>query len=468
MGSILVLTVGAAVAAYAFSRSLLRFSQDPREPPAAKTTIPFISPLLGFIQGMPNYLVTLRDEYHLPMYTLRMPGQRVYVVNSLPLISVLQRQNKTIAFAPIQAQAAAAVMGVGPADNAIIGSEQMLEHESYLSTFTSSIPPGLSPGPGLDELNGAAIRYISDSLAAMYGPKNPFRSAGLEQAWYDFEPCIVVHMLKAWPSVLARKSLKAREDGIIPAFGRYYAQHGHHQGSLLAQCQFQHNIDHGLRGRNVAATDVGHLVASLTNSVGSAFWLVYHVFSDPSRGKRIRNSCPLLLSTWQETLRYVHIGIAARVFIQDVMLDDQYLLKIGATDMTAAPVQHTDEAACDSTVGKLDHRRFLQAGDKKRRNPAAFRPFGGGTVLCPGRHFVSTEVMSFVALLLLRFDLRPVNKDGKWVAAPRKGYPMTSSMPTPKDKMNVEILPRDQRQWRVTFPATSNGVDVTAEDAANG
>lgn len=138
-----------------------------------------------------------------------MPGQRIYVVNSVSLIPTLQRQIKTIAFAPIEAQAAATVMGVGPAGNAIIGSDQMLEDGSYLSTFVPSIQPAMAPGPGLDAINSAAVQYISDSLGALaakgpasvelfswvrgelfmattesiYGPKNPFRDPALEKAW---------------------------------------------------------------------------------------------------------------------------------------------------------------------------------------------------------------------------------------------------------------------------------------------
>lgn len=138
-----------------------------------------------------------------------MPGQRIYIVNSLSLIPPLQRQIKTIAFAPIEAQAAATVMGVGPAGNAIIGSDRMFEKDSYLSTFVPSIHPALSPGPGLDALNNAAIQYFSKSLAilsnnvprtvelfswvrdelfmatteSIYGPKNPFRDPTLKQAW---------------------------------------------------------------------------------------------------------------------------------------------------------------------------------------------------------------------------------------------------------------------------------------------
>ena len=302
----------------------------------------------------------------------------------------------------------------------------------------------------------------------------------------------MIHMLKAWPSVLARKSLHARERLLIPAFERYFTENGHHQGSLLVQCRYNHNTGHGLRGRVVAATEIGQMVASLTNSVASAFWMVYHIFSDPvvlndCRKEveqlvevdkdgvstvdlaRVKSSCPILLSTWQEVLRYSHIGIIARLVMKDTMVADQYLLKKDATVMTVTPVQHTEASLWGPTVNEFDHRRFLREPGRKRTNPVAFRAFGGGTVLCPGRHFVSTEVMSFAALLLLRFDLKPAIRDGKWTM-PRKELPMTSSMPTPKDEVLVEIIPRGDvdRKWRVNFSASSKGVNITAEDVNGG
>ncbi|KAI1410223.1 cytochrome P450 [Hypoxylon sp. FL1857] len=512
MPSTLALILGSLGAAYAFLSALLRFTQDPKEPPVIETSIPFITPLLGFLSGMPMFFVKLRDKYDLPIYTLRMPGQRIYVVNSLSLIPPLQRQIKTIAFAPIEAQAAATVMGVGPAGNAIIGSDKMLEDGSYLSTFVPSTHPALSPGAGLDAINGASVRYICDSLSklstngtatvelfswvrrelfmatteSIYGPKNPFRNSALEKAWYDFEPGIMVHMLKAWPSILARKSLHAREQLLIPAFEKYFSEDSHLQGSLLVQCRYKHNTGHGLRGRDVAATEIGQMVATLTNTTASAFWMIYHIFSDPvvmsecreeveqlvqvdDNGVRtidlakVKSSCPILLSTWQETLRYVHIGIGARVVMKDIMFDNKYLLKKGATVMMVTPVHHSDASIWGPTVGNFDHRRFLRGPEGRRTNPAAFRSFGGGTVLCPGRHFVSTEVMSFAALLLLRFDLKPSARDGKW-AVPRKNFPITSSMPTPKDELQVDIIPRDIREWHVKFSASSKGVEMVAED----
>lgn len=60
MTSALALVVGIVAATYAFLSALLRFTQDSKEPPAIETLIPFISPLHGFLSGMPKYCVKLR------------------------------------------------------------------------------------------------------------------------------------------------------------------------------------------------------------------------------------------------------------------------------------------------------------------------------------------------------------------------------------------------------------------------
>lgn len=305
----------------------------------------------------------------------------------------------------------------------------------------------------------------------------------------DFEPGIMVHMLKAWPGVLARKSLYAREHILIPGFQKYFDENGHRQGSLLAQCRYEHNTHHDLQGRDIAATEVGQSAAALTNTVTSAYWMLYHVFSNPvvladrreevqqlvqihEDGRntvnlaKVKSSCRILLSTWQETLRYMHIDVAARVVVEDTMLDNKYLLKKDATVMMVTPVQHTDTTVWGPTVGKFDHRRFLRECGGKRTPSAAFRAFGGGTVLYPGRHFVSTEVLSFVALLLLRYDLETVHGD-RWVT-PRRANSLAQAIPTPKDDVHVKSVPKDTKEWLVIFSASSRGVNVVVEDTDPG
>lgn len=45
---------------------------------------------------------------------------------------------------------------------------------------------------------------------------------------------------------------------------------------------------------------------------------------------------------------------------------------------------------------------------------------------------------------------------------------MTSSMPTPKDEVQVEIVPRDRSKWNVKFSASSKGVNIVAKDVSGG
>ena len=47
------------------------------------------------------------------------------------------------------------------------------------------------------------------------------------------------------------------------------------------------------------------------------------------------------------------------------------------------------------------------AVEKKQVYPATFRAFGGGSVFCPRRHFAQVEIISFVAAVVIAFDLVP-------------------------------------------------------------
>lgn len=203
-------------------------------------------------------------------------------------------------------------------------------------------------------------------------------------------------------------------------------------------------------------------MAILGNTGPAGFWLTYHIFSDPNVLADIRNevakivksgangrivditdiktSCPILLSTLQEVLRFHSIGTSVRIVMEDHLLDGKYLLKKGNTVMIPGTVQHTLPSIWGEKVAEFDHRRFLRSGNSKRPNPVAFRGFGGGTTLCPGRHFASTEILAFAALMALRFDIAPVS--GKWVRPTTENAEMWATVPQPDKDIDVAITPR--------------------------
>lgn len=72
-----------------------------------------------------------RDEYRYPIYTLRAPGPRLYIVNSLDLIKRLDRHIETVAFSPIEIRVADKVMGIGKAGVNKMSGDHLFSKNGY-------------------------------------------------------------------------------------------------------------------------------------------------------------------------------------------------------------------------------------------------------------------------------------------------------------------------------------------------
>lgn len=303
----------------------------------------------------------------------------------------------------------------------------------------------------------------------------------------------MVILLELVPSLLAKESLAARKF-VGEAFIRYFKENGHLKGSGLVQARYNHSMEYKIAVEDIARYEVGGSIAILTNTSPATFWMVYHIYSNPKileecrqelanvvadvpttiSGRtvnirtldmsRVKFSCPLLLSTFQEVLRTRTVGISTRQVMEDHILDGKYLLKKGGTVMIPGPVQHTDTNSWGSNVESFDHRRFLPKN--KTHNPVAFRGFGGGTTLCPGRHFASTEILAFTALLILRCDVMPVS--GKWVSPTTKNAQMWEVTPRPDKDIEVKITPRAGAdmdvKWKILVTDSDKGMQLSAED----
>ncbi|KAI1774207.1 cytochrome P450 [Hypoxylon cercidicola] len=502
MPSIIVITVASITAAYVLLRALAVFTRNPREPKEFVGTIPFISPLVGMLYEKGGCYIRMRDEYSFPIYTLRVPGPPLYVVNSLSLLQRIDRHILTVAFSPIQARACDKAMAVSKAGMDKIAGEKRLTEDGYLRSFPRSTAPAASPGPGLDALNRPATKNFAasfDRLAsqdrptirlfdwvrheifaatmdATYGPHNPFRNAKNEEAWFEYESGIMALLMDFMPNVFARRSVKAR-DVLVAELKRYFEENRHLDGSLLVQLRQKHNSAFGLDLSDIAHTEIGQVAAGII----LADPVIYEdcrreidqlVQTGPDNVctidlAQIRTQCPILVSTWQEVLRFHGISIAARIIQEDTLVDNQYFLKNGGVVLIPNAVIHSDKSLWGPTTDQFNHKRFL--GTRKdggtRYPAAAFRGFGGGHVLCPGRHFASTAVLALVALLIARFDVRPIG--GKWIE-PKNNMVMDRACPLPKKDVEVELIPRGNQKWRATFSNNDKGINIVAEDLANG
>lgn len=133
--------------------------------------------------------------------------------------------------------------------------------------------------------------------------------------------------------------------------------------------------------------------------------------------------------------------------------------------MIPAPVQHTDAAAWGADAARFDHLRFMPGRRPNNKSRVAFRAFGGGRVLCPGRHFASTEILALAALLALQFDVVPVAAGGRWAEPTWEKSPVQAGFPVIDEDIQVELRPREPgRRWRVVYSGSERAMGVVMED----
>lgn len=217
------------------------------------------------------------------------------------------------------------------------------------------------------------------------------------------------------------------------------------------------------------------------NTVPGAFWLIYHIFSDPvvlrecrreleqtitrfdDNGKPVidfndlASSCPILLSTLHEVFRFRAIGtITVRQVLEDHHLNGTYLLKRGSFVLIPNTVQHFNTAIWGPDAGTFNYRRFLELPGSKsnstsrRYGPSTLRAFGGGPLLCPGRHFAIGEILAFAAMMVLRFDVSPAS-GRRWEdlrVENSYGMGVAKVFLLPENDLEVEVRPRGN-EWMI-------------------
>lgn len=284
-------------------------------------------------------------------------------------------------------------------------------------------------------------------------------------------------------SIFFGPAMQAREY-LVKAFTKYYTDGSYKQGSAYIQKFTEHCISQGIPEDDVPRLLVGTVFNNVANTIPSAFWVIYRIFSDPAALEECRrevsqavrpgddgpnesvldlsvvlSSCPTLLSTYHEVFRHHGMANSVRVVREDCTLQAEgggggYRLREGGLVMMPARAQHTNPDVWGADVDEFRHGRFLkqQGQSRPRPSPAAFRGFGGGTTLCPGRHFATSEILLLAALLLLRFDVRPAA--GRWDVPSTAKSSQAEAVEQPDDDVEVVFVPRPEvagRTWRVGF-----------------
>lgn len=241
------------------------------------------------------------------------------------------------------------------------------------------------------------------------------------------------------------------------------------------------NKKDGLTTKEAAKMEVATSLAMLSSGAVTTFWLLYHIVSEAQSLKIIREElhalkestaenvnlinlsnikerCPTLVAMLNETLRYHSTVINIKQVQHDTKLDGRYLLKKNGIVMIPGQSIHHSKDIWGTSADVFDHHRFLSADTKKNlSNTSAFRPFGAGVTMCPGRHFSTNVILSLVAMVILKFDTVP--SKGEWQEPTTQNADMWNAMPKPDWDIEVEMKARveDGAEWKFVWEDSTLG-----------
>lgn len=365
--------------------------------------------------------------------------------------------------------------------------ELNLRAYTEFSSMLDSSAETLRSGTHQEELM-AWVRHIVTIATArfLYGPQNPITAhPSLEKAFWDFVHGIPRLLLNVFPAYTARTAYKGRE-ALAAAYIDYLTLGHEKSGSNITQERIAVGRKHGFTLPNLARSEISFLFAGIINTTFASFWMILYIFARPQLLREVRSelennaltnydenpaaqilqiskinkACPFLLATFRETLRLHSDVLSSRVVTADTVLQDTYFLRKGSVLQISGGIMHADTRIWGDNVHEFHPERFLNSSSgrvssgrkhgesgpetQKSVHPAAFRAFGGGATLCPGRHFAQAEILGFVAMVILRFDIDPV-EGGELKVPEKKDDVLPIHILEPKEKVHVKM--RDRADW---------------------
>ncbi|KAJ4424958.1 hypothetical protein N0V82_000462 [Gnomoniopsis sp. IMI 355080] len=317
----------------------------------------------------------------------------------------------------------------------------------------------------MEALLGWVRHLVTHGTARLlYGSRNPLalRSGqNLEGAFWDFDHGLGSLLMGIWPSVTARKAHIGRET-LVAAF-REYIEAGHYRSEVddgegeestgadtIVLERIRIARGHGFSVDGIARSELSFLFAGIVNTATTTFWTLAHIFADHELLRTVRREltvaterlddtnsktrrlslkqlikgCPMLHAIYREVLRVGSNNFSTRLVKKDTTvtaagMNGELWLRKGGIVQIAGGVMHGSPAIWGDDVGVFNPRRHLTKKNRDeedgsvRVNPAAFRAFGGGRTICPGRHFATGEILGLVASVVMRFEISGLGEAGE-------------------------------------------------------
>ncbi|KAF3939020.1 hypothetical protein ABW19_dt0206282 [Dactylella cylindrospora] len=295
------------------------------------------------------------------------------------------------------------------------------------------------------------------------------------------------------PHVFLKESIQGR-DILIEAFRQYF-QNDHSDAADVIHARERISKQDNISLDDMVRVQVSFNIALLPNTVPTAFWTLFNIFSRASLLQEIRKEledmavsregdecyidvaalkikCPLLLSTFEETQRTRTLHANSRQVMEETVLDGKYWLKKGSyVQIPTAPLHSHRDAWGDDTA-EFDPRRFMPermatySGKGQLPISYSFLAWGTAPTLCPARQFASTEILVFIALLVLQVDLEqvlPGGRSGEWKAPGLQTNQMAVILP-PDGRVEVKVRLRKggEGNWKLKMGESKTRVPLAS------
>ena len=271
--------------------------------------------------------------------------------------------------------------------------------------------------------------------------------------------------LNILPKITCSKAYYGRM-AVFAGFRKYYRDMGHDSASRVIQAHYEVLQRYNLCDDDITHFDLNICLGLLLNTVPATCWTLYYVYSQPTLLEEVRAAiaphiqlspqgptrhvniaevaaeCPLVASIVHETLRVQSVGTSTRKVLKDTLIDGQYLLKQGSTVLMPSAELHNTSSVWGSSSTAFDARRFCPNQKLEAKKPTSeYRAFGGGSFLCPGRFLAVNEIIIILVIMVLKYDLDPVDQDHSW-SWPRSQSDLATALLAPADDIRVKIRER--------------------------
>ncbi|KAI1330301.1 cytochrome P450 [Xylariaceae sp. FL0255] len=300
------------------------------------------------------------------------------------------------------------------------------------------------------------VQWCSDYFTqagqdAYFGPELARIDPGLAENFITFDE-LSYQVIYQYPHFLA-KEMRASRDRLLRAFKNYL------ELPLEQRAEAAWFVDASkveMEALNLSSEDKAVAIMTIywainTNSRKAAYWLLAHLLQHPSLLDVVRQetapmfsadgsvditylhkSVPRLDAMWAEMLRLSAFAASVRIITADTVIGGKTLRK-GNRLIVPYRQLHMNEAVFGDDVEKFRHERFIEKPRLTQGN--SFRPFGGGSTACPGRHIAKRAVLLFVTLVLHRYDIELVPGQDEMDADLTKPVPGLMSPKVGQDMM---------------------------------